>query len=53
MIERAKEGESLEDMRARSAVQFNENNGYGDATKMSRKRKLISTSGEGNMKFEL
>ncbi|PNY05823.1 multiple RNA-binding domain-containing protein 1-like, partial [Trifolium pratense] len=50
VIERAKEGESLEELRARTAAQFNEHSGFQDAN-LSRKRKAISMFDEENMKF--
>ncbi|XP_008383339.1 multiple RNA-binding domain-containing protein 1 [Malus sylvestris] len=47
VLERAKEGESLEELRARTAAQFaDEQNG------VSRKRKQVATSDEGKFKFE-
>ncbi|XP_027331043.1 multiple RNA-binding domain-containing protein 1 isoform X2 [Abrus precatorius] len=52
VIERAKEGESLEELRARTAAQFSEHNGLQNATKLSKKRKQIDILDEGRMKFE-
>ncbi|KAB2637099.1 RNA-binding protein 19 [Pyrus ussuriensis x Pyrus communis] len=47
VLERAKEGESLEEVRAKTAAQFaDEQNG------VSRKRKHVATSDEGKFKFE-
>ncbi|RHN48157.1 putative nucleotide-binding alpha-beta plait domain-containing protein [Medicago truncatula] len=51
VIERAKEGESLKELRARTAAQFNEHSGFQD-TNLSKKRKAISMLDEGNMKFK-
>lgn len=51
VIERAKEGESLEELRARTAAQFNEHSGFQDANS-SKKRKAFSMLDEENMKFE-
>ncbi|XP_038701815.1 multiple RNA-binding domain-containing protein 1 isoform X2 [Tripterygium wilfordii] len=53
VLERAKEGESLEELRARTAAQFtNEQNGFQNPTKLSRKRKHMALLDEGKMKFE-
>ncbi|MED6175286.1 hypothetical protein PIB30_076976 [Stylosanthes scabra] len=53
VIERAKEGESLEELRARTAAQFSdEQNGFQNATKLSRKRKQMAVLDEGKMKFQ-
>ncbi|KAK7320975.1 hypothetical protein VNO77_30986 [Canavalia gladiata] len=53
VIERAKEGESLEELRARTAAQFSdERNGFQNATKLSKKRKHIGMLDERKMKFE-
>ncbi|KAI6679849.1 hypothetical protein NL676_033730 [Syzygium grande] len=41
VLERAKEGESLEELRARTAAQFNDENGYSMG-KLSRKRKHMA-----------
>ncbi|XP_054798328.1 uncharacterized protein LOC129303204 isoform X2 [Prosopis cineraria] len=50
VLERAKEGESLEELRARTAAQFSdEQNGF---QKLSRKRKHLSILDEGGIKFE-
>lgn len=49
MTERAKEGESLDDLRARTAAQFNEHSGFQGAS--SKKRKAFSMLDEENMKF--
>ncbi|XP_038980805.1 multiple RNA-binding domain-containing protein 1 [Phoenix dactylifera] len=49
VLERAKEGESLEELRARTAAQFvDENNGF---QKLSKKRKHMTVVDEGNVKF--
>ncbi|XP_057438788.1 uncharacterized protein LOC130730728 [Lotus japonicus] len=40
VIERAKEGESLDELRARTAAQFSEDNGFQNAARLSKKRKL-------------
>lgn len=47
VLERAKESESLEELRARTAAQFTD-----DSTKFSRKRKHLTVLDEGNVKFE-
>ncbi|KAK6150250.1 hypothetical protein DH2020_017775 [Rehmannia glutinosa] len=46
VLERAKEGESLEELRARTAAQFT------DSAKLSKKRKHLAILDEGNLKFE-
>ncbi|KAI3455775.1 hypothetical protein Pfo_012438 [Paulownia fortunei] len=46
VLERAKEGESLEELRARTAAQFT------DSAKLSKKRKHLTILDEGNVKFE-
>lgn len=51
MLERAKEGESLEELRARTAAQFNDENGYNTG-KLSKKRKHMAILDEDKMKFE-
>lgn len=49
VIERAKEGESLEELRARTAAQFvDEQSGF---QKLSQKRKHTTAADEGNVKF--
>ncbi|KAK7301425.1 hypothetical protein RJT34_12289 [Clitoria ternatea] len=48
VIERAKAGESLEELRARTASQFNNEH---NAIKLSKKRKQIDILDEGKMKF--
>ncbi|KAL6500821.1 hypothetical protein OROGR_027329 [Orobanche gracilis] len=40
VIERAKEGESLDELRARTAAQFNQHNEFENAFKLCKKRKL-------------
>ncbi|CAK7335869.1 unnamed protein product [Dovyalis caffra] len=53
VLERAKEGESLEELRARTAAQFtDEQNGFQNPAKLSKKRKDITTLDEGSMKFQ-
>ncbi|KAH9741642.1 nucleotide binding [Citrus sinensis] len=53
VMERAKEGESLEELRARTAAQFtDEVNGFQNSTKLSKKRKHMTILDEGTMKFE-
>ncbi|KAM3362782.1 multiple RNA-binding domain-containing protein 1 isoform X1 [Capsicum galapagoense] len=52
VLERAKEGESLEELRARTAAQFStEQNGF-QTTKLSKKRKQMAILDEGSFKFE-
>ncbi|XP_009772604.1 multiple RNA-binding domain-containing protein 1 [Nicotiana sylvestris] len=52
VLERAKEGESLEELRARTAAQFStEQNGFQTA-KLSKKRKHMAVLDEGSLKFE-
>jgi len=49
VIERAKEGETLEELRARTAAQFvDEHSGF---QRMSKKRKQSSLVDEGSVKF--
>ncbi|GFQ00836.1 probable RNA-binding protein 19 [Phtheirospermum japonicum] len=45
VLERAKEGESLDELRARTEAQFT------DSAKLSRKRKQLAILDEGNVKF--
>ncbi|KAJ6388412.1 hypothetical protein OIU77_026896 [Salix suchowensis] len=53
VLERAKEGESLEELRARTAAQFTEDqNGFQNPAKLSKKRKDITTLDEVSMKFQ-
>ncbi|GAB4829474.1 hypothetical protein Ancab_019147 [Ancistrocladus abbreviatus] len=53
VLERAKEGESLEELRARTAAQFaNDENGFQNSTKISKKRKQMFVLDEGNVKFQ-
>lgn len=53
VLERAKEGETLEELRARTAAQFtDEQNGYQNPTKLSKKRKNMAVLDEGTMKFK-
>lgn len=51
VLERAKEGESLEELRARTAAQFTtEQNGF-QTTKLSKKRKQMGILDDGSSKF--
>lgn len=53
VLERAKEGESLEELRARTAAQFaEEQTGPQNPTDLSKKRKRMVVLDEGTMKFE-
>lgn len=53
VLERAKEGESLEELRARTAAKFSdEHSGFQNPTKLSKKRKHMATLDESNLKFE-
>ncbi|KDP32677.1 hypothetical protein JCGZ_13675 [Jatropha curcas] len=53
VLERAKEGESLEELRARTAAQFaEEQNSLHNPTKLSKKRKHMAVLDEGTMKFQ-
>ncbi|KAM7271765.1 hypothetical protein ACFE04_030979 [Oxalis oulophora] len=53
VLERAKEGESLEELRARTAAQFsNEESGFQNQAKLSKKRKADAILDETEMKFE-
>ncbi|XVE88498.1 hypothetical protein DITRI_Ditri19aG0074000 [Diplodiscus trichospermus] len=53
VLERAKEGESLEELRARTAAQFtDEQNGFQNPTRLSKKRKNIDILDDGKRKFE-
>ncbi|KAG6717026.1 hypothetical protein I3842_04G077500 [Carya illinoinensis] len=53
VLERAKEGESLEELRARTAAQFaEEQTGFQNPTSLSKKRKHMAVLDEGTMKFE-
>ncbi|CAI9752927.1 unnamed protein product [Fraxinus pennsylvanica] len=47
VLERAREGESLEELRTRTAAQFT------DSTKLPKKRKHVTLLDGGNVKFEL
>jgi multiple RNA-binding domain-containing protein 1 len=56
VLERAKEGESLEELRARSlarlAAQFTEEqNGFQNPAKLSKKRKDVTNLDQESMKF--
>ncbi|KAL3715153.1 hypothetical protein ACJRO7_006965 [Eucalyptus globulus] len=50
VLERAKQDESLEELRARTAAQFNDENGYSMAN-LSKKRKHMAILDEDKMKF--
>ncbi|KAF3947907.1 hypothetical protein CMV_026029 [Castanea mollissima] len=53
VLERAKEGESLEELRARTAAQFTEDqNGRQNPTTLSKKRKNMDILDVGTMKFK-
>lgn len=53
VLERAKEGESLEELRARTTALFaDEQNGLQNPTKLSKKRKQMAILDEGEMKFQ-
>ncbi|KAL3523166.1 hypothetical protein ACH5RR_016000 [Cinchona calisaya] len=49
VLERAKEGESLEELRARTAAQYTDGQSF---TKLSKKRKHMAVLDEGSLKFE-
>lgn len=53
VLDRAKEGESLEELRARTTAQFaQEQNGLQNSTNISKKRKHLAILDEGTLKFE-
>ncbi|KAJ8763754.1 hypothetical protein K2173_003536 [Erythroxylum novogranatense] len=53
VIERAKEGETLEEQRARTAARYtNEQTGSQNSAKLSKKRKQMAFLDEGNGKFQ-
>ncbi|XWS16066.1 hypothetical protein CRYUN_Cryun34aG0053500 [Craigia yunnanensis] len=53
VLERAKEGESLEELRAQTAAQFtDEQNGFQNPTRLSKKRKNMEILDDGRKKFE-
>ncbi|RZC62338.1 hypothetical protein C5167_024086 [Papaver somniferum] len=53
VLERAKEGETLEDLRARTAAQFtDEQNGYQNPTKLAKKRKHMDILDKSDVMFE-
>ncbi|XP_006827686.3 LOW QUALITY PROTEIN: multiple RNA-binding domain-containing protein 1 [Amborella trichopoda] len=53
VLERAKEGETLEELRARTASHFvDEQSGFQNPSKLSKKRKRFSVVDEGSVKFE-
>lgn len=53
VLERAKEGETLEELRARTAAQYaEEQTGLQNPTKLSKKRKHMAILDEGTMRFE-
>ena len=49
VLERAKEGESLEELRARTAAQYTDGQ---SSTKLSKKRKHMAVLDEGSLRFE-
>ena len=51
VLERAKEGESLEELRARTAAQFSDGQDVLGSTKLSKKRKHMAVLDEGSVKF--
>ncbi|KAH7839984.1 hypothetical protein Vadar_010969 [Vaccinium darrowii] len=51
VLERAKERESLEDLRARTAAQFSDGQDGISSTKISKKRKHMAVLDEANVKF--
>ncbi|CAL5346588.1 unnamed protein product [Camellia sinensis] len=52
VLERAKEGETLEELRARTAAQFSDGQDGLGSTKLSKKRKHMAVLDEGSVKFE-
>ncbi|OMO70462.1 hypothetical protein CCACVL1_18897, partial [Corchorus capsularis] len=53
VLERAKEGETLEELRARTAAQFtDEQNGFQNPTRLSKKRKNMDILDDGRKKLE-
>ncbi|RZC85977.1 hypothetical protein C5167_026647 [Papaver somniferum] len=53
VLERAKEGETLEDLRARTAAQFtDEQNGCQNSTKLAKKRKHMDILDKSDVMFE-
>ncbi|XP_061352863.1 multiple RNA-binding domain-containing protein 1-like [Gastrolobium bilobum] len=52
VIERAKEGESLEELRARTAAQFSEQNEFQNSSELSKKRKHMGIFDEEKGKFQ-
>ncbi|KAI3994991.1 hypothetical protein MKX01_019805 [Papaver californicum] len=53
LLERAKEGETLEDLRARTAAQFtDEQNGYQNSRKLAKKRKHMDILDKSDVMFE-
>ncbi|KAF7150615.1 hypothetical protein RHSIM_Rhsim02G0169700 [Rhododendron simsii] len=50
VLERAKEGESLEDLRAKTAAQFSDRQDGMSSTKISKKRKSMAVLDESNVK---
>lgn len=52
VLDRAKEGETLEELRARTAAQFtNEDGKFQNVGKLSKKRKHLVLLDDGGMKF--
>ncbi|KAI3913878.1 hypothetical protein MKW92_051663 [Papaver armeniacum] len=53
VLERAKEGETLEDLRSRTAAQFtDEQNGYQNSSKLAKKRKHMDILDKSDVMFE-
>ncbi|KAI3925857.1 hypothetical protein MKW92_019338 [Papaver armeniacum] len=53
VLERAKEGETLEDLRAKTAAQFtDEQNGYQNSSKLAKKRKHMDILDKSDVMFE-
>ncbi|XAR56187.1 hypothetical protein NMG60_11036565 [Bertholletia excelsa] len=52
VLERAKEGESLEELRARTAAQFSDEQHGLNSSKLSKKRKHMAILDEGNIRFD-
>ncbi|XP_052209349.1 uncharacterized protein LOC127812867 [Diospyros lotus] len=52
VLERAKEGETLEELRARTAAQFSDGQSGFNSTKLSKKRKHLAIVDEGSIRFE-
>ncbi|KAL6995184.1 hypothetical protein U1Q18_005319, partial [Sarracenia purpurea var. burkii] len=52
VLERAREGESLEELRVRTAAQFSASQDGLNSTKLSKKRRHMAILDEGSVKFE-